>query len=210
MKKNRMMRTAAVLLVAVLLTTSVISGTFAKYTTANDAYAEARVAYWGFEAPATIEFDLFAHNDAGVLKNGLLAPGTEKEIAFEFINSKTGDRAPEVDYQVTVTTAGSEAPSPELDAQIVWFYNDAEYADWADFIDAIEGETKLYEAGQLPNFLKEGETNTVGWKWAFEVGNDDAAIAANDALDTALGNAAAADGDIQVKLAINVLVEQVN
>lgn len=202
MKKNRMLRVAAVLLVAVMLTTSVISGTFAKYTTANDAYAEARVAYWGFEAPATIEFELFAHNDAGVLENGLLAPGTEKEIAFEFINSKTGDRAPEVDYQVTVTTTGSEAPSAELDDQIVWFYNGTEYADWADFIAAIEGETKLYEAGQLPNFLKEGETNTIGWAWAFEDGSDEA--------DTALGNAAAADGEIQVKLVISVLVEQVN
>ena len=202
MKKNRMMRTAAVLLVAVLLTTSVISGTFAKYTTASDASAQARVAYWGFEEAATIEFNLFDHNDTGVLKNGLLAPGTEKTINFEFINSKAGDRAPEVDYQVTVTTTGSEAPTAELDAQIVWFYNGTEYADWADFVDAIEAETQRYEAGVLPEFLKEGETNTIGWAWAFEDGSDEA--------DTALGNAAAADGEIQVKLVISVLVEQVN
>ena len=210
MKKNRMMRLASILLVLVLMTSSVVGGTFAKYTTGNNASAEARVAYWGFETPATIQFDLFAHNDTGVLKNGLLAPGTEKTIDFEFINSKLGDRAPEVDYQVTVTTTGSEAPSAELDAQIVWYYNGTPYEDWADFIAAIEGETKRYEAGTLPEFLQAAKTNTVGWKWAFEVGADEAAIAANDALDTALGNAAAAEGEIQVKLAINVLVEQVN
>ena len=210
MKKNRMMRLASVLLVLVLMTSSVVGGTFAKYTTSNNASAEARVAYWGFETPATIQFDLFAHDDAGVLKNGLLAPGTENEINFEFINSKAGDRVPEVDYQVTVTTNGSEAPSAELDAQIIWTYNDDEYEDWADFIAAIEAETQRYEAGILPDFLKEGETNTVGWIWAFEVGDDDEAIAANDALDTALGNSAAAGEAIQVKLAIQVLVEQID
>lgn len=47
MKKNRMMRVASVLLVAVLLTTSAISGTFAKYVTQTSASDTARVAKWG-------------------------------------------------------------------------------------------------------------------------------------------------------------------
>lgn len=47
MKKNKMMRIASVLLVAVLLSTSVISGTFAKYTTSDSAKDSARVAKWG-------------------------------------------------------------------------------------------------------------------------------------------------------------------
>lgn len=47
MKKNRMMRVASVLLVAVLLTTSAISGTFAKYVTKTSANDTARVAKWG-------------------------------------------------------------------------------------------------------------------------------------------------------------------
>lgn len=47
MKKNRMMRVASVLLVAVLLTTSAISGTFAKYVTQTSAGDNARVAKWG-------------------------------------------------------------------------------------------------------------------------------------------------------------------
>ena len=202
MKKNRMMRLASILLVLVLMTTSVISGTFAKYTTSGNAYDQARVAYWGFEKTATIEFNLFDHDDAGVLQNALLAPGTENEINFEFINSKAGDRVPEVDYQVTVTTTGSQAPSTDLDAQIVWTYNGGEYEDWEDFIAAIEGETKFYEAGVLPDFLKAGKTNTVGWAWEFDDGSDEA--------DTTLGNAAAEGDAIEVKLAINVLVEQVN
>ena len=46
MKKNRMMRVASALLVAVLLTTCAISGTFAKYVSTATGEDAARVAYW--------------------------------------------------------------------------------------------------------------------------------------------------------------------
>lgn len=52
MKKNIMMRLASGLLVAVLLTTCAISGTFAKYVTAGDASDSARVAKWGVKVNA--------------------------------------------------------------------------------------------------------------------------------------------------------------
>ena len=203
MKKNRMMRLASVLLVCVLLTTSVISGTFAKYTTSNDAQDEARVAYWGFDAAASITFDLFdvkSNGDTGVLKDGLLAPGTARTINFEFINAKDDNRAPEVAYELTVSADGSEAPSEELDAQIVWIYNGDEYENWADFIEAIENTSAQYGPGELPDFLKAGETNTVGWAWEFEDGSD--------TEDTELGNAAGEDGTIDVKLVLTVTIDQ--
>lgn len=47
MKKNKMMRMASVLLVLTMLTTSIIGGTFAKYTTTGSATDTARVAKWG-------------------------------------------------------------------------------------------------------------------------------------------------------------------
>ena len=202
MKKNRMMRLASVLLVLCLLTASVISGTFAKYTTTNTASDEARVAYWGFDAAANITFDLFdvkTAGDTGVAADGLLAPGTERTINFEFINAKADGRAPEVAYEVVVSAANSTAPSAELDAQIVWLYNDDEYENWVDFIAAIEGESAQFGPGELPDFLKSGVTNTVGWKWAFEDGSDEA--------DTALGNAAKESG-IDVKLNLTVTLNQ--
>lgn len=49
MKKNRMMRAASALLVAVLLTTCAISGTFAKYVTTASGTDTARVAKWGVD-----------------------------------------------------------------------------------------------------------------------------------------------------------------
>lgn len=52
MKKNTMMRIASFLLIAVLLSTSAISGTYAKYVTADKATDSARVAKWGVEVKA--------------------------------------------------------------------------------------------------------------------------------------------------------------
>ena len=214
MKKNRMMRLASVLLVLVLLTTSVIGGTFAKYITSATASDEARVAYWGFGASEEITFDLFnVSSDTGILKDGLIAPGTEKTINFEFINAKADGRAPEVAYKVTVSTADSVAPSADLDAHVDWFYNGTRYADWSAFIAAIEANTKEYKPGTtLPEFLQSGKTNTIGWKWAFDDGSTTKDAFDNEwnKDDTALGNTAKADGEIDVKLVLTVTVEQLD
>lgn len=51
--KKSMLRIASVLLVAVMLTTCIISGAFAKYVTNTESYAEnARVAKWGITLAA--------------------------------------------------------------------------------------------------------------------------------------------------------------
>ena len=58
MKRNKMMRIASALMVATLLSTSVISGTFAKYVTEDSASDTARVAKWGVTVQAS--GDLYA------------------------------------------------------------------------------------------------------------------------------------------------------
>lgn len=45
MRKNKAMRTAALLLVLVLMTSCFVGGTFAKYTTTASGSESARVAY---------------------------------------------------------------------------------------------------------------------------------------------------------------------
>lgn len=57
MKKNRMLRMASALMVLTLLTTCIIGGTFAKYTTSDSASDTARVAKFG--VVATVSGDLF-------------------------------------------------------------------------------------------------------------------------------------------------------
>lgn len=112
MKKNRMMRLASVLLVLTLLTTSVISGTFAKYTTQDSASDTARVAKWGVELQVVgnlygdsygAEDKIVLDDDTGVTvqsvnrSDDIVAPGTKNDEGFTF--SLKGQ--PEVDGEVT-------------------------------------------------------------------------------------------------------------
>ena len=86
MKKNIMMRLSALLLVAVLLTTCVISGTFAKYVTTDQETDSASVAKWGVtvdvagDTTAITEYDGSA--EAHVITNTgeKLAPGTAGQL----------------------------------------------------------------------------------------------------------------------------------
>lgn len=115
MKKNRMMRLASILLVCVLMTTSVISGTFAKYTTQDAANDTARVAKWGVELQVVgnLYGDSYGANnkivkddDTGITVQAVdyatnatdvVAPGTQNDEGFTF--SLKGQ--PEVDGKVT-------------------------------------------------------------------------------------------------------------
>ena len=105
-----MMRAASALLIAVLMTTSVISGTFAKYVSQDSATDSARVAMWGVEFVTTVDDNQtlfvkeYAHNTTGhkgtfsvyTDTDDLVAPGTSSN-AYTFQTIGT----PEVSYQVT-------------------------------------------------------------------------------------------------------------
>lgn len=101
MKKNRMMRLASILLVCVLLTTSVISGTFAKYISTAEASDTARVAKWGVELTVDGE-DVFATEYDGTVKSSVtaedvVAPGTKNDTGVTFSVKGT----PEVAFKLT-------------------------------------------------------------------------------------------------------------
>lgn len=221
MKKNVMMRVASALLVAVLLTTCTISGTFAKYTTEATGADSARVAYWGFQNDAALTFDLFANTYDGSVTGqdnaDVVAPGTSKTTDFSFAfkeNAAKSITAPEVKYTITVTpTITTTTSYAALDANpnFKWTLKAAgaaaatEYNTVAELeaaIKALSGDatgTKTYEAGNAPTGLN--GTCTIGWTWAFEATGDDAAKAAQNETDTAMGNAAALD-DISITIAI--------
>lgn len=113
MKKNRMMRLASVLLVCVLMTTSVISGTFAKYTTSAEAEDTARVARWGVELAVTGGDTLFSKEYDGTdsritVKSSdtedVVAPGTQNTTGVTFTLNGT----PEVATKVTASIGAAE------------------------------------------------------------------------------------------------------
>lgn len=107
MEKNRMMRLASALLILTLLTTCMISGTFAKYTTKAEGSDTARVAKWG--VTVSTHTDLFATSYTGVdgsngkvtVKstddNKLVAPGTTGTGL-----GVTSGGAPEVSYEMKI------------------------------------------------------------------------------------------------------------
>jgi len=117
MKKNRMMRLASTLLVAVLITTTTISGTFAKYTTSGTATDTARVAKFGVKVTATGDGAMFSKSyeegNVTVLSDEkVVAPGTKNENAAKF--EITGE--PEVDVSIKYTATLDLGDKWEVDA----------------------------------------------------------------------------------------------
>ncbi len=217
MKKNVMMRAASALLVAVLLTTCAISGTFAKYTTSTTGTDKARVAYWGFDQGASTTIDMFDNEYTNVKATGevdgfsnVIAPGTKKSttFAFGYTNYKTDKiTKPEVAYNFTVDAdITGDYDSLDANPNFKWTLKapgDTEatkYSTVAALLDAVKvlsGDstgTKEYKAGELPAaFASADEEYTIGWEWAFETADDTGTankneMAEQDATDTAMGN----------------------
>ena len=78
MKKNVMMRLACFLLVAVLISTSAISGTYAKYVTEASGSDKARVAKWGVEV--TAQGSSMFNNEYTNTTNGLTVKSEEDDV----------------------------------------------------------------------------------------------------------------------------------
>ena len=224
MKKNKMMRIASVLLVAVLLSTCAIFGTFAKYTTEVSSSDQARVAKWGFNT-ASINFEnLFAESYTNVANGStdtaIIAPGTNGKVAFIFENNSTTN-APEVKYSFKLSTDGSACHDAiQKDANIKWALvesadaatveadlTSAEWGTWTALIaelEALDGN-KDYEAGAIPDMVD--TEYTILWNWSFsntDDGNDN-----NNYNDTDLGNMAATE-DLVVTLKITITATQLD
>ena len=235
MKKNKMMRIASVLLVAVLLTTSAISGTFAKYVTTESGSDSARVAKWGVTVEAE-SFDMFtnkyATNDTTATFTGsysvesadgkdVFAPGTKGTFA-NFAITGTPEVAVDVAVDATVTVSGDWMVNGDFYCPIVITVGDTAIcglkfnnaSDFADAIDeAIEGYSKQYAPNQDLSAI---DANfDISWEWAFEDADHVAlncecvAGAQTDAKDTALGDKAVA-GDLAIAIGVKITVTQID
>ncbi len=115
MKKNNIMRLASFLLVAVMLSTCAIGGTFAKYTAEAQATDSARVAKWGvtLTVPTDSSFATTYSTDdtnySGTISvsssstEEVVAPGTSG-TAIKFSISGTPEVATKVDIAMNVTS----------------------------------------------------------------------------------------------------------
>ncbi|MBQ2736238.1 MAG: hypothetical protein IJP20_02270 [Clostridia bacterium] len=198
MKKNTMMRVASALLVAVLLTTCAISGTFAKYVTSATATATATVAKWDIKLDGTdittgtpnVDFNLaetWTDYDGSAevdVDDKLLAPGTAGSFDFVITNSSEVNAK----YSITLAETITGLPGTVAEADFPVEYS-TDNAHWSnDIANAVASGTLAMNGGNA--------TVTVYWRWAFN---------GNDTIDTALG---VATPTVTITATINV--EQVD
>lgn len=223
MKKNKMMRIASVLLVAVILTTCAISGTYAKYTTANTNSNTARVAKFGVEVEAngSTFANEYVTNDSNVVgtiaksvvsTENVVAPGTSGAMAA-FTITGTPEVAVKVAFTGTlelgekwVDESGHYYCPIEITVGGMTFkgkdYTSADLFETA-VNDKIAGYTNNYEAGtDLNTGAVSNNAPAISWKWAFEGNSDD--------NDTYLGKQAAADNAAKISLAVTATVTQID
>lgn len=233
MKKNKIMRIASVLLVAVILTTCAISGTFAKYVTSGRGSDTARVAKFGVTVTGTADTfkETYAKDDTSATLTGdtvvstedVVAPGTSGSMAAFTLSGK-----PEV--AVNVAFKGT------LDIDANWkdssdaYYCPIEITVGATGATGDTGGTssttfkgtdftsaELFEKAvndEIATFTKNYEAGTdlsgiganapaISWKWDF----DDSGRGTNDSKDTDLGNAAV---PAKISLSVTATVTQID
>lgn len=225
MKKNKTMRAASALLVAVLLTTSVVSGTFAKYTTEGSAGDEARVAKWGVRVVATTDniFDTSYNNDSNVMtvkaECDVIAPGTSKSNLTDLTLTGNPEVAVRVSYTADLVLTGWKYSDDSEYCPLVFTVENTDYYIGNGTITTVEQLENAVETAIL-NCSKEYVPNTnlaetastadaptIAWSWPYSTPG-------NDVKDTYLGDVA--DGKYEgktaatVSLTTNVLVEQVD
>lgn len=202
MKKNKLFMLGLVAVFVGILSLTLVSSTFAKYTSNGSIGAETvRVAKWGvtIEAVGDLFLKEYKKDDTSVTDTNIvntvvadtevIAPGTTKNVTLT-VNGKS-EVAVNVKYEYEVALSGWEIDG-ENDTKEIYFPLDIKIGEKSVSFDesisleeyktAIEtaikteiGETdKNYAVGtELENVLK------ISWEWPFE-GNDD--------KDTALGS----------------------
>lgn len=213
MKKNIALRLASGLMLSCLLSTCVISGTFAKYTTSDSANDSARVAKFGVSIDVSSVGTTFAekYNDTAdsagtqvVSSTKVVAPGTNGKLADVSITG-TPEVKVNVSYTITVDLTGTWADKDgnyycplTIDNK-----NGMSYKTVEEFEGALSKTVSTEVAvGDLLDI-----TYDYDWAWDFYKSDE------NDKKDTYLGNLAAdtdESNDPKITISIAVTVTQVD
>ena len=193
MKKNWAARLVVLVAVMTLITASLVSGTFAKYTTEVSGTDTVVVAKWVADfgdggttsSSAITSFNLFDTTaDTGVANvtgGGIIAPGTSGTFNVDYDTSGT-----EVKRVVDITIKADNLASLEH----LKFYKGTS-SGGVDITAAVHAGT----AGNLLNTTFAADENGAGtvalyWEWPFESGDD--------AADTAHGITPIINGEVTI------------
>lgn len=240
MRKNKMMRLASALLVAVLLTTCAISGTFAKYVTSDTSADSARVAKWGVSVVASGD-DLF-NNEYTDTTHGLtvkseddknvVAPGTSNTEFGAAGLTFTIEGAPEVAVKITYDfkaiediylgtgTYADDTTGDDTDFYVVTGdpYYPVVYTLTKDGSEVAKGnlaaiDTYFENLTTSSTLIAANTTLDAVYvlTWAWDFGDS-----ANNTKDTTLGNLAAGtttttnDFNLDLSYSLTITIEQVD
>ena len=205
MKKNAMLKIAAVLLVAVLLTTCAISSTFAKYVSKEQVFTDTtRIAKWGIKINAVAnDQDLFVNDYTDAVANeAIIAPGTAKSITVAGLVEGIPEVDCVVNYYVKVVKTGLDDYDP-TNLKVSTISDPIQNDTWT------LASTKTYKAN---NEINDAATFNISWNWKFEdegaqnvIGDNGPAVGSTDYKDTFL-----AGENASIAVAVYVEVIQVN
>jgi len=238
MKKNNMMRLASGLLVAALISTSTISGTFAKYVTEESSSDTARVAEFGVRITANgqtfkdkyegIEANWSGKNTVDGEGENVVAPGTKGEMVKMSLTGQP-EVAVRVNYDLTTFDLtdwtlydGTTEYCPVIFTVNGETYGTSDtaatnkYDTVAQLQEAITTAVEDYSKEYAPNTDLSGASDdslAIGWEWPFSVDKE------HDIKDTILGDKAAGiaeDGTAmekspaEIDIAITTTVTQID
>ena len=220
MKKNKMMRIASVLLVAVLMSTCAISGTFAKYVTSANSADSARVAKFGVTITANGNIFAADYNGTVTADGGtpdLVAPGTSGNLVSMSL-SGTPEVSVKVTYTGTVQLTGWTNSNGDFYCPVKVTVEGTklcglDYASSTDFITAIQDNIASYSQTYAPNTdlsTKGADSLAISWEWAYEDATDYINGTQNDTDDTFLGDEAAAGNASTILISLVTTVTQVD
>lgn len=222
MKKNLPAKLLVLAVMATLITTTLVSGTFAKYVKEVTGSDTVRVAKFAFDlkkgatkfadqsATATQTIDVFSTTDTGLYNSGvgddgkkIIAPGTTG--SFELKVDNLSEVAVAVSFALAETntnkipvyyTIGSD--TQRYSAALTDTYTGGTYKD----IDALASALSGFNLAASSGTLAESDSTKLNWTWAFET----AGTGQTDSIDTALG----VTGTAEILLGITTTVTQLD
>lgn len=166
-----------VLMLGIVVLTSAVGGTYAKYTEKFEKSATATVAKWAFvndnTTQSSYKFEVSETYDATTLVNGKIAPGTKGTFEIQLVNTNTETA---VEFEILFANMANKPTNFHL-------YRTTDGVTKGTEVK-LDGTGKV--TGKLAAKDSTGLTAKFIWEWAFET----AETAVNDPLDTADGIAA--------------------
>jgi hypothetical protein len=222
MRKDVLVRLAGLAIMLTLISSALVSGTYAKYASAVSGSDTVRVAKFAFnltdnktgavvgsQSVGEAAFDIFSTTDDGLYDNGqggtFIAPGTTGSFGLTLENLSEVDVTASFEFEETnagnVPIYYTIGDNPRRYSSVLTgSYTDGEYADMYADMDAFEAamaaETEVLQATDGTEATI--KTVTVNWTWAFE----SAGAGQSDAKDTALGVGETATVTLDVKVSV--------